>query len=592
MNKITIRKGFTLIELLAVILILGIIAVIVVPTVSSVIKKSKIKSFTASVQGLVKTAEIKSSENQMDGLDNSGITLANLEYKGQRYVNGSISFNTDGDIAIAIWDESLKLCAVKSYNDSIVTIDTGVNLEADCVSNNTTIINLTSADPTYACYDFDPATGTIINYDKENCSMDVVIPDRIDGVNVTRIGFTSFVENSGDVTCSTETWGNNEHTESLSYIPLDIEKCYINVDLGQNMLNSVVLPSFIETIAQSAFTGYDANLITSVDFSKATNLVNILSFAFSGNQISAVTIPSSTVIIREGAFDQNQITSITIPSNVNYLSGFAWNQISTLSIPNNVVTLGNSAFEGNNLTSVTIASGVETIGYGIFHMNKLSSISIPNTVTSIGMLAFGRNQLTAAIIPNSVTLIDGWAFGMNQISSISIPSSVEAIEDAAFNDNELSDADAFIYARTAGGVIDDTYLVSYGGARRSNVVIPSNVTILGPSSFSLTQLLSVTIPNSVTIIDNMVFAQNILTSVTIPNSVVALGSSAFSNNELTSIAIPNSVNSINNYTFYGNLIPQGSATIDNSISNVFIGSQVFNNNGAAGNTTITPVFLR
>ena len=182
------KKGFTLIELLAVILILGIIAVIVVPTVSAIIKKAKIKSFVASAQGIVKTATLMSGENGLDGISNDTITLSNLEYKGKRYEIGSITFDDEGEVAIAIWNPALEICATKDYEDSVVTVDTTITDEEDCTLVVSNTVDLVVGDAAYSCYTFDAPTRTItdIHPNLTTCD-DLVIPTTIDAVPVENI---------------------------------------------------------------------------------------------------------------------------------------------------------------------------------------------------------------------------------------------------------------------------------------------------------------------------------------------------------------------------------------------------------------------
>ena len=67
------RKGFTLIELLAVILILGIIALIAIPTVNSVIQQSRLGAWESTGNQLAKGLETYYQMCQIrDGKDNNG----------------------------------------------------------------------------------------------------------------------------------------------------------------------------------------------------------------------------------------------------------------------------------------------------------------------------------------------------------------------------------------------------------------------------------------------------------------------------------------------------------------------------------------
>ena len=192
-------------------------------------------------------------------------------------------------------------------------------------------------------------------------------------------------------------------------------------------------------------------------------------------------------------------------------------------------------------------------------------------VAKIGENAFRNNQLTSVTIPNSVTSIEYGAFSKNQLTNIVIPNSVTFIGGTAFNDNQLPDSQAFIYVRNSDGSIDNTTLVSYGGARKENVVIPSSVTNIQQAAFIETQLKSVTIPNSVTNIGVEAFSNNALTSITIPNSVTIIGEWGFSNNELASVTIENSSTKVCQATFRGNpsLTTVNYGGVDTEISEIY-----------------------
>ena len=240
-----------------------------------------------------------------------------------------------------------------------------------------------------SCFQFDSATGTILNYyDNENndaaqpaCPRDVQIPSAISGVTVTAIGANDW---------STNLSFSNKHLTSVIFSePSNITEIGMSA-FSYNQLTSLTIPNSVTTIGDSAFS---TNEITSVpSYFSSPSITAIPSGILRDNKLTSLTIPSNIVTIGGGAFEDNQLTNVTIPSSV--------------------VTIEESAFGQNLLTEVVIPNSVTTIGFGAFAMNKISSLHLGNSVESIGTEAFARNHVTSVVIPGSVTSIGNWAFRM------------------------------------------------------------------------------------------------------------------------------------------------------------------------------------
>src|SRR5574344_927852 len=125
------KKGFTLIELLAVIVILAIIAIIVTPIITGVIKKAKDSADLRSAEAYVKAGENYFSQSPLNNSTLDTNVIDNLDVSSKKAEDGSsLVVNSDGttDMAIIIDDK----CYRKTFSESIKDISiTDINTDED-----------------------------------------------------------------------------------------------------------------------------------------------------------------------------------------------------------------------------------------------------------------------------------------------------------------------------------------------------------------------------------------------------------------------------------------------------------------------------
>lgn len=149
------NKGFTLIELLAVIVILGVIALIAIPAINNIIEEVKIKSFETSMANIIKSVENDCETTSLKGIlpakkyiIENGISSEKINITGNLPDQGVISI-----------DNECKTYAYLSDNNYVISKD-----ENDENFSNSTKEELNKVMSKYengTLVYFNPTTGSI-----------------------------------------------------------------------------------------------------------------------------------------------------------------------------------------------------------------------------------------------------------------------------------------------------------------------------------------------------------------------------------------------------------------------------------------------
>ena len=430
------RKGFTLIELLAVIIVLAIIALISTPMILKVIEKAEKGSFEDSAYGVLDAAKIYYANMNLDEKGKEETFTfpedKKLKLSGKKPATGSVRLEEDGKVALAI--SNGKWCAIKDKDEEKITIEDYSIGECE----------LTKEPPYNSCFTVNETGETITDY---ICTdVNVVIPNKIKGITITKIGENAFYSNylkSVTIPNSVTSIGDNAFYENRLQ-SIEIPNSVMSIGkmaFTSNQLQNIFIPNSVITIFGGAFNNnqlpsgkefiYARNNDGTVDTSRLVS--------YGGAKRNDVSIPNGVISIGENAFYFNQLQSVEIPNSVTSIetSAFGKNYLTNVTIPNSVTSIGKGAFNDNRLTSVTIPNRITRIEERVFADNPITSVTIPNSVTSIGKGAFSSNRLTTVTIPSSVISIEQGAFVANRLQSIEIPSSVRSIGDGVFSYNTL-----------------------------------------------------------------------------------------------------------------------------------------------------------
>lgn len=309
---------------------------------------------------------------------------------------------------------------------------------------------------------------------------DVVIPAQIEGVRVSSIAGSAFMDCklirsivlpdsitdirslafyrsslSGvvDIPASVSIIHDYAFDES-DVVGVRFQKEIVNWNLSHDRI-VIVVPR--ESLPGRFQWAGDAAYIASEDFNEeylqscrymhdGMEYVICKSFAavIAGKDESSVTIPEQvqgvpvTQILDNSFQSFGNLTNLKLPQTIESIGKCAFNatNLSAFTAPKDLRTIGMSAFASSpNLRTVDL-TGVEVIGgYSFSSCDNLTSLKLGSSVVSIGDGAFSSCPLLASVtLPDSLETLGSGAFTKTGISTLTIPGSVRELPELSFSE--------------------------------------------------------------------------------------------------------------------------------------------------------------
>lgn len=462
-----------------------------------------------------------------------------------------------------------------------------------------------------ACFTYSVSEGNVIITGINAYTLDVIVPQRIDGKPVVGIGeaaFMGFYMTSIELQDGVTSIGDNAFSRCTSLMNVVLPDSVKSI--GKNAfgfcvaMEAIALPYALESIGDYAFSEcFDLKSIDIPD-----QVANIGSYAFYGcHALSSVRLSNRLVCINDNTFNSCYVlNNVLIPENVASIGSCAFyecHQLSNIVLPAGLESISDHAFcRCFALQDIVLPTAITHVGteafwetaYGLTFHYPLHSITaktmrasmnpvfcddvyqckfryatdssdllhlhayyhpnpipdLPAGIVSIRSHAFSASGITSFSVPQSVMSIEAYAFSeCVNLMSVTIPDSVTSIGEYAF-----SRCTSLTSIRLPEGI------ASLGDATFAyceslvSVELPSQLISIGKNAFQMcTSLNEVSIPERVTLIGRSAFEMcTNLMRIVIPNSVTSIGDSAFSGcRGLVSITLPDNVSTIGSLVFSG-----------------------------------------
>lgn len=378
----------------------------------------------------------------------------------------------------------------------------------------------TSAEGIYDYVILEDDSAIITQYNGED--EEIVVPDKIDGHKIVRIGNKAFSSN-----------------------PRDDREKYLRL----KKLKKVTLPNSLISIGKSAFY----NCSNLVEISVPDSVKYISDSAFSGcDSLSKLDLPKGLIYLGEYALFGTAIETLNLGNMLDEISrALCWDctALKTVSISDSITSIGNNAFDScENLKSLDIPKSVSYISPGAFYnCSALESINIAEgneNYSSINGVLFNKEKTELLLypsgskestfnVPDGIERLESSIFYRNfNLKVINLPASVSRIEDNVFTG---------CFALTDINVDNDNQMYS----SKDGVLFNKNRSTLMryPINKSLSEYV---LPDEVSNLPARCFSNSKnLTNVVLPKGLISIGAETFVNcSGLKSITIPSNTKRI------------------------------------------------
>ncbi len=203
----------------------------------------------------------------------------------------------------------------------------------------------------------------------------VVIPEKIEGKNVTVIGEGAFRENQ---------------TLTSVAMPDSIIQLHSTAFYGCKGLQTVVLSAQLKIMYRSVFDG--CTQLSNIHLPDSLTYIGERAFALC-KSLKKITIPASCYQksgngywAADGVFENSGLEVVEIKDGVQYIPTYAFykTNIKEIVIPKSVQKIDEGAFSScENLTKITLSEGLTTIARTAFKNTSIVELVIPSTVNDM-----------------------------------------------------------------------------------------------------------------------------------------------------------------------------------------------------------------